>query len=171
VSLIDTIHLRPATAADIPLLRRWDKQPHIRQGVPPGTWHWEAEFSRDPPWRHNLIAMLRERPIGFAQIIEPALEDSHYWGEVEPHLRAVDIWIGDPEQIGQGRGTAIMEQVLARCFAPPEVTGVLLDPLASNTRAHRFYERLGFIRDDHRWFDGDECYVYRLTREDWAASA
>jgi len=47
---------------------------------------------------------------------------------------------------------------------------VLLDPLASNTRAHRFYERLGFERVEERVFEGDDCVVYRLSRERWAAT-
>lgn len=43
----------------------------------------------------------------------------------------------------------------------------LIDPLASNTRAHRFYERLGFQCIDRRWFGEDDCFVYRLNRSDW----
>jgi aminoglycoside 6'-N-acetyltransferase len=59
--------------------------------------------------------------------------------------------------------------VLARCFAEPEVEAALLDPLATNERAHRFYERLGFKRMDRRMFGSDDCYVYRLDRADWQA--
>jgi aminoglycoside 6'-N-acetyltransferase len=44
---------------------------------------------------------------------------------------------------------------------------VLLDPLASNTRAHRFYERFGFVPVERRTFCADDCIVYRLERADW----
>jgi RimJ/RimL family protein N-acetyltransferase len=55
---------------------------------------------------------------------------------------------------------------LARCFADPRVSTVLVDPLASNTRTRRFYERLGF-RFVERWrFGQDDCFVYRLDRVD-----
>jgi aminoglycoside 6'-N-acetyltransferase len=37
-----------------------------------------------------------------------------------------------------------MELALAQCFADPLVTAVLTDPLANNTRTHRFYQRLAF---------------------------
>ncbi len=57
----------------------------------------------------------------------------------------------------------------ARCFAPPAVTAVLIDPLVSNARAHRFYERIGFKRVERRRFGADYCYVYRLVRGDWEA--
>jgi aminoglycoside 6'-N-acetyltransferase len=45
---------------------------------------------------------------------------------------------------------------------------VLIDPLASNTRAHRFYERLGFEFVERRRFGADDCFVYRLPRAAWA---
>jgi aminoglycoside 6'-N-acetyltransferase len=47
------------------------------------------------------------------------------------------------------------------------VTAVLIDPLASNTRSHRFYERLGFKWIDRRYFGDDDCFVYQLDRADW----
>lgn len=136
---------------------------------PNDDWQWEIELGRHPDWREQLIAEADGRPIGFLQIIDPVREESHYWGEVEENLRAVDIWIGEAADLGRGYGTAMMRLALARCFADPQVVAVLVDPLASNTRAHRFYERLGFRFVERRRFGADECCVYRLERADWAA--
>jgi aminoglycoside 6'-N-acetyltransferase len=44
---------------------------------------------------------------------------------------------------------------------------VLVDPLTTNARPHRFYERLGFRFVEKRWFGEDECAVYRLERSEW----
>ena len=44
------------------------------------------------------------------------------------------------------------------------MTAILIDPLASNTAAHRFYERLGFRYVERRQFGEDDCIVYRLER-------
>jgi aminoglycoside 6'-N-acetyltransferase len=159
------INLRPATLADLALLRHWDQQPHVIASDPDDDWAWEIELPRAPAWREQLIAELEGRPIGFVQIIDPAREESHYWGDVAAHLRAIDIWIGEATDLGQGYGTQIMQLALARCFADPTVQAVLVDPLASNTRAHRFYERLGFQRVEARQFGDDDCWVYRLSRE------
>lgn len=41
---------------------------------------------------------------------------------------------------------------------------MLIDPLASNERSHRFYERLGFRFVERRSFGEDDCFVYRLER-------
>lgn len=158
------INLRPATLNDLDLLRHWDKQPHVIASDPNDDWEWETELDRSPDWREQLIAELDGRPIGFVQIIDPALEDSHYWGDVDFNLRAIDIWIGEEADLGQGYGTKMLEIAIAKCFANPEVTAILIDPLASNTRAHRFYERLGFQYVEHRRFGEDECSVYRLNR-------
>jgi aminoglycoside 6'-N-acetyltransferase len=61
----------------------------------------------------------------------------------------------------------MMALALARCFDDPSVSAVLIDPLASNTRAHRFYQRIGFRFLERRRFGDDECFVYRLERADY----
>ena len=136
--------LRPATLADLDLLRHWDEQPHVVASDPNDDWAWEVELARAPDWREQLIAEADARPIGFVQIIDPLREEHHYWGAIGPNLRAIDIWIGDKADLGKGYGSRIMHAVLARCFADPAVEAVLIDPLAGNVGAHRFYERLGF---------------------------
>lgn len=158
------MNLRPATADDLDLLRRWDQQPHVIISDPNDDWGWEVELNRTPDWREQLIAEIDGRPIGFVQIIDPGREESHYWGDVAADVRAIDIWIGEEADLGKGYGTKIMQLALDRCFTNPTVSVVLIDPLASNTRAHRFYERFGFQFVERRRFGEDECLVYRLGR-------
>lgn len=162
--------LRNATLDDLELLRSWDEQPHVIAADPNDDWGWEVELARSPSWREQLIAEVDGRPVGFLQIIDPAREESHYWGDVPPGLRAVDIWIGPPEYLGKGYGTEMMHQVLARCFADSQVNAVLIDPLASNVRSHRFYERLGFEFQERRQFGADDCFVYKLPRAKYIAA-
>jgi aminoglycoside 6'-N-acetyltransferase len=64
-----------------------------------------------------------------------------------------------------------MHLALARCFADPAVTAVLIDPLADNVRAIRFYRRLGFRFAGRRSFGADVCDVHRLERADWRPPA
>ncbi|TAG97044.1 MAG: N-acetyltransferase [Oscillatoriales cyanobacterium] len=163
ISQKTVIHLRPATPADLAILQHWDEQTHVIAADPNDDWGWEVELSRNPDWREQLIAEMEGRAIGFIQIIDPAREDSHYWGDVAADLRAIDIWIGEAADLGKGYGTKMMQLAIARCFSDPTVTAILIDPLASNTRAHRFYERLGFqFVEEHRFGD-DDCFVYRLN--------
>lgn len=161
------ITLREARPSDLETLMYWEEQPHVEASDPNDDWHWKDELERTPEWREQLIAELDGRPIGFVQIIDPAKEESHYWGDVPEHLRAIDIWIGDECDLGKGYGTRMMQLAIERCFRDDAVTAVLVDPLASNTRAHRFYERSGFRFVRRQRFNDDDCFVYRLSRAEW----
>ena len=160
--------LRDATLADLALLRAWDEQPHVVDSDPNDDWEWETELLRNPPWREQLIAEVDGRAIGFLQIIDPALEDSHYWGECGPGFRAIDIWIGSESDLGRGYGTSMMRLAVARCFADDDVHTLLIDPLTSNVRAQKFYQRLGFRFKEYRRFGEDDCSVHELRRSECA---
>ena len=162
---------RPAIASDLALLRRWDRQAHVIAANPYDKWVWETELNRSPDWREQLIAEVNGSPIGFVQIIDPAQEESHYWGDVAQNLRAIDIWVGERRNLGKGYGSAMMNLALSRCFSVPEVSAVLVDPLVSNKHAQRFYERCGFQFVERRWFGADECCVYQIRRCEFIESA
>lgn len=160
------ITLRRANLTDVPVLQHWDQQPHvIAAGGEDDIWDWPAEVSRDVSWQEILIAELDGRPLGVVQIIDPQLEDSHYWGDCPANLRAIDIWIGEVDDLGRGYGSEMMAAALLRCVQGTDVSAVLIDPLASNTDAIRFYERLGFAFVEQRLFNQDLCSVYRIERD------
>jgi aminoglycoside 6'-N-acetyltransferase len=162
------IRFRPVTPDDLAMLLHWERQPHVvAAGV--GDWEWETGVLETEPGCENLIAEREGRPLGFVQVTDPARDASHYWGVAEPGIRAIDIWIGEPENCGHGHGTAIMRLAIARCFADPGVAAIVVDPIATNVRAHGFYERLGFRRVGRRTFGDDDCLVFRLAREAWFA--
>ncbi len=166
------MRLRPATAGDRDLLEHWDRQPHVQAALgSDGPFDWAAELDRNLAGVEMLIAEDDGRPVGFVQVIDPAIEPFRYWGEVGPGLRAVDIWLGDAADLGRGLGTRIMRAVLARCFADPTVQAVLVDPLAQNERAHRFYARVGFRPAERRRFGDDDCLVMRVDRDGWRQSS
>ena len=160
------VTLRSAVPADLRHLRRWDKDPDVRSSLVDSDWHWDTELHRHPTWREWLIAEVDGRPIGFIQIIDPEHEESQYWGCMKPGHRAIDIWIGESDARNRGYGAQMMEQAIERCFSDPSVHTILIDPLESNTRAHRFYENLGFEYVVCRTFGDDSCSVYKLNRPD-----
>ena len=167
-----TITLRLAGPDDLALLKFWDTQPHVIASDPNDNWNWDGELGRALSWREQLIAQYRGEPIGFVEIIDPALEEEHYWGPQPPGQRAMDIWIGEARFLNRGFGREMMRLALARCFAVADVWRVLIDPLQSNPRALGFYRRLGFEFVEARRFGDDDCHVYQLTRtryEDEAA--
>ena len=160
------IKFRNANYDDLELLQYWDTLAHVKASDPEKE-DWEYELKRNPEWRELLIAQVDEKPIGVVQIIDPANEDTHYWGKIAENKRAIDIWIGEEAYLNKGYGTEMMRQAIAKCFAPEEVDEIVIDPLASNKRAIRFYQRLGFEFVEKRTFNHDECEVYSLKRERW----
>lgn len=161
--------MRRARPDDAGTLERWDAEPHvIAASGDDDKEDWDTELPRDADWREWWIAEVGGRAIGIVQILDPAREPEGYWGDDLPAgLRAIDIWIGEADCLGKGYGTQMMEYAFARCFAATDVTAILIDPLESNTRARRFYERLGFREVGPRRFGVDDCVVYRLARADW----
>lgn len=99
------LSFRYASIHDLPVLQQWDRNEHVINSDPNDDWNWQEELLRTPTWREQLIAEVDGKPIGFIQIIDPAEEESHYWGNVERNLRAIDIWIGEEEYLGKGFGT------------------------------------------------------------------
>jgi aminoglycoside 6'-N-acetyltransferase len=161
------IRFRKATIEDKAILEYWDTKPHVIACDPNGSWNWEEDLVNNSPFVNQFIVMVADEPIGYLMIIDPANEPTHYWGNVEQNLRAIDIWIGEEENLGKGFGTEMMNLALEKCFADASVNAVLIDPLTSNKKAIRFYERLGFRYVFTKFFDNDECYIMRLGREDF----
>jgi aminoglycoside 6'-N-acetyltransferase len=162
------IEFRTATIEDLPILKFWDTQPHLKEAGVADQWEWEKVLLNKAGWQELLMATLEKRPIGFVQIIDPEQEETHYWGNVGPNKRAIDIWIGEARFLGKGYGKQMMDLALGRCFSDDRVTEVLVDPMESNQKAINFYKRCGFKFLEYRKLGGDLCPVYSITKERFA---
>ena len=160
------VTLRPVLHTDIPMLEVWDSDSDVMAAIAADVRRdWHAELERDKRFTELLIGEIDGHPFAFVELCDAANEESHYWGDdVEQGAWALDIWIGQPQFRNRGLGTTLMQVALARCFDRHDAKVVFIDPLVSNVAAHRFYERLGFQAVGVRWFDDDECLVYRLPR-------
>ena len=161
------IYLRKANIEDLDLLLHWDQQEHVKVSNPYDEWDYEADLKADYEWQEQYIAEVNGKAIGFLHIIDPYLEETHYWGKVEANLKALDIWIGEKDYLNRGFGSQMMRKAFEICFSNPEVKGILIDPLESNKDAIRFYNRLGFKFLEKRKFGEDICDVHFLSRKDY----
>lgn len=171
------VRLRPATLDDVPVLERWDADPVVIAATTEddterafGGLDWAEELALSSDVSYYLIAEVDGRPIGAMQVCDPHVEPTHYWGEIERNLRAIDIWIGSEADRNRGYGREMMFLAHERCFADPDVTAIVIDPLASNTRAVAFYRRLGYVLIGPRTFGDDDCLVLSMTRDVWQAT-
>src|SRR5262245_22119671 len=111
-----TVTLRRATQADSGWLDLWDTDADViacSTDDPDATiafegTEWADELVAQDEHSQYFIGEVDGRPVGAMQICDPHLEATHYWGEIAPNLRAVDIWIGAPSDRGKGHGFEMM---------------------------------------------------------------
>jgi aminoglycoside 6'-N-acetyltransferase len=133
---------RPFTRADLPLIHEWRARPHvIRWWGPPEVER--AEQSLLDPNRAMWIVELAGRPFAYAQDYDPHAWDPHPFAHLPPGARGIDQYIGEPDFLNQGHGSAFVRQHCDRLFAAG-VTAIGTDPHPDNARAVRAYRKAGF---------------------------
>jgi aminoglycoside 6'-N-acetyltransferase len=135
---------RPATANDLPRLRRWLNATEVRRwwGDPSEQFELLRGDLNEPLMAMRIVSF-RGRPFAYAQDY-----DVHSWPQ--PHLshlpkgsRAMDSFIGWPSMIGRGHGHAYLRLLAARLCAEGAPL-VAIDPAEGNLRAQRAYEKARF---------------------------
>ena len=162
-----SLTVRKAEPKDVPLLRYWDEQPHVKASDPDEDWEWETELGIDRVWREQFITQWNGIDVGFLQLMNPSLDETRYWGDAPSNVRAIDIWIGEAENLNQGIGKHMMSWAIKRCFDENGVDCIWIDPLESNKGAIRFYQRLGFRFVENKTLSGDFCAIHHLSKADW----
>ena len=136
---------RPMSASDLPMVKDWLAAPHVAE-----WWNRadQFEFVSGDLNHHDLaqfIVSFDERPLGYLQCYRiSAWQDG--FGRQPEGTRGLDQFIGEPNMIGQGHGSAFVRgftENLLNSGTPR----VVLDPDPANARAIRAYEKAGFTRD------------------------
>lgn len=139
-----TYQFHPMTAADLPLVKHWLTQPHVREWW--GDTH--EQFERvsgdlEAEAMDQFIVAFEHRPFAYIQCYDPRVWPENGLGAHPSGTRGIDQFIGEPDMVGRGHGSAFVrtfiEGVLAR-GAPRVIT----DPDPENARAIRAYEKAGF---------------------------
>jgi aminoglycoside 6'-N-acetyltransferase len=91
----------------------------------------------------QFIVTARGHPFAYLQCYDPDAWPDNGFGPQPSGTRGIDQFIGEPDMIDQGRGSALIRSFvdeLLRARAPR----VLTDPDPANARAVRAYEKAGF---------------------------
>ena len=135
---------RPVIQGDFPLLQRWRGMPEVLPWW--GVWqHAEAEFEShlaDPNIAMWIVA-LAGRPFAYTQDYDCHAWDPHPFSHLPPGSRGIDQYIGEPDMLGRGHGSAFVRQQCERIFAAG-APAIGTDPHPDNHRAIRAYEKAGF---------------------------
>jgi RimJ/RimL family protein N-acetyltransferase len=144
------ISFRPLTSADLSLLHEWLGRPHVAEwwGPAPSLAQVEAEYGPLTGGRsttRGYVALGDGRPIGYIQSYVALGSGDGWWpDERDPGARGIDQFLGNPEHLGRGLGSAMIRAFVERLFADPAVTRIQTDPSPDNRRAIRCYEKAGF---------------------------
>ncbi len=137
---------RPMTADDLPLIKRWLAAPHVSEwwGDPDQQFGLVSGDLSEPAM-DQFIVTAGERPFGYLQCYR--LTDWNIgYGDQPDGTRGVDQFIGEPDMISCGHGSALTRQFTDGLLAAG-LPRVVTDPDPSNHRAVRAYEKAGFHRD------------------------
>ena len=141
-----TYAFRPMTEADLPMIKRWLAEPHVREwwGDPPEQ-YLLVSGDLDEPAMDQYIVSTGGRPFGYLQCYDLTAWNSGF-GVHPKGTRGIDLFIGEPDMIERGHGSAFI-----RAFAGQRLESgaprLLTDPDPDNPRAIRAYEKAGFVRD------------------------
>ena len=153
---------RPMIAADLPLIRRWLGEAHVREwwGDPDEQFEL-VSGDLDEPAMDQFIVLAGMRPFGYLQCYCPTAWNTGFGPQPEG-TRGIDQFIGESDMTGQGHGSSFIRQ-----FADEQLQRglprIVTDPDPRNRRAVRAYEKAGFVRD--RMVDTPDGAALLMVRE------
>ncbi len=152
---------RPMTADDLPMVRAWIATTNVAPWWDADDDFKDALASPDTrPW----IVSHEGQPFAYIQDYDPHAWAGHHFATLPPGSRGVDQFIGAPEMIGRGHGSALIRQHVERLFADG-APAVGTDPHPDNARAIRAYEKAGFTAGEARDTDWGFCLLMTRYRE------
>ena len=138
---------RPMSAEDLPLVKDWLARPHVRE------W-WGDTFEQfelvsadlEVEAMEQFIVAAGERPFGYLQCYDPQVWPDNGLGEHPSGTRGIDQFIGEPDMVNRGHGSAFIRAFIEGLLAGG-APRIVTDPDPTNARAIRAYEKAGFAKD------------------------
>ena len=131
-------------ATDLPMVRHWLATPQVARwwGDPDEQYALVRGDLRHPSMEQFIVAW-DDRPFAYLQCYDPTAWPDNGLGEQPDGVRGIDQFIGEPNMIDCGHGSALI-----RAFTDGLLAGgtprVVTDPDPENARAIRSYEKAGF---------------------------
>ena len=150
------------TADDLPLMKRWLAMPHVTEWWGDAGEQYElVRGDLEHPAMDQYIVATDGRPFAYLQCYDLTAWHSGF-GTQPLGARGIDQFIGEPDMVGHGHGSALIRAFIDGRLAagmPRAVT----DPDPANARAIRAYEKAGFRRD--RMVDTPDGLALLMVRD------
>lgn len=130
----------PVTPADLPLLAKWQRTPHVAE-----WWDDEGppteEELKDPRVDYRIVSY-QNKPFAYMQDYTPHGWPDHHFAHLPANSRGIDQYIGEATMLGQGHGTAMIKARITQLFANG-APAIGTDPHPHNARAIAVYQNAG----------------------------
>jgi aminoglycoside 6'-N-acetyltransferase len=137
---------QPMTPDHLPMIRRWLETPEVvRWWGDPSEQYVLVSGDLDHPDMDQFIVALKDHPFGYIQCYALSTWNQGF-GPQPDATRGIDQFIGEPEMIGRGHGSAFIRQ-FSDSLLTSGIPRIVTDPDPENVRAVRAYARAGFERD------------------------
>jgi RimJ/RimL family protein N-acetyltransferase len=158
-----TVTFRPLRRSDARQLRDWLNQPHVYAwwgvhaapdglgGAGPDAATLEAvlaEYGEPMAGQgttHCFVILADAQPVGFIQWYRLADEPAYAAAIGEPDGAAMDLLIGEPDAVGRGLGTLVIDRFVTDVVAPAAITRIVAGPDVRNRRSVRAFTNAGFV--------------------------
>jgi aminoglycoside 6'-N-acetyltransferase len=136
----------PMTSDHLPMIRRWLETPEVvRWWGEPDEQYALVSGDIDHPDMDQFIVAIDDHPFGYIQCYALSTWNQGF-GPQPTATRGIDQFIGDPEMIGRGHGSAFIQQFVENLLISG-VPRIVTDPDPENIRAVRAYAKAGFQGD------------------------
>ena len=132
---------RKVTLDDLDMLTGWQSNPHVREWWGSDEPYGEADLA-DPRVARWIVSNA-ERPFAFMQDYTVHGWEDHHFASLPKGSRGIDQYIGAPEMVGAGHGSAFIMMRIQALF-DEGVPVIATDPHPDNARAIAVYKKLGF---------------------------
>lgn len=131
---------RSMAAQDLAMVRAWQAAPHVQE------W-WDDDpitlASEDEPEVDQYVVAVGGRPFAYLQCYLQSAYPENGLGTHPAGTRGIDQFIGVPDMVGRGHGSAFIRAFVDGLLADG-VPRVIVDPCLLNARAIRAYVKAGF---------------------------
>jgi aminoglycoside 6'-N-acetyltransferase len=143
----DPYAFRPATRDDLPMLRVWLSTPAVVRwwGDPDEQYALLKADLKEPRMVMRIVSH-RGRPFAYVQDYAVHVWSQPHFAHLPEGARAIDAFIGEPDMLGAGHGSAFLRRLAQRMVAEG-APAVAIDPDEDNLRARRAYAKAGFAGD------------------------
>lgn len=140
--------VRPAIAADAPMVAEWMSRPHLvaawEYDWPVDRWQAHLQAQLDGSYSLPLIASVNGLAGGYLELYRAAKDSIAPRYDADPYDLGLHVAIADPAALNRGLGPRLFPQLIVGMFAiEPRCRRIMFDPDHRNTAARRLCEFVG----------------------------